>query len=168
MKRESNPLVAKNTFITCRSIEGGYQKVSKEKLTFRLSAYGFIYEDGKVVTVTNKSNGKIWYPGGGIVIGEKIKVGLSREIREETGLKVKVGEIALVKENFFYYKPLDKAYHALLIFYHCQPLTHRLLPDNKVDDIESIEPRWTNISDIKKKDIGDISNDIYKVLQTLK
>ena len=86
---------------------------------------------------------------------------MKREVREETELKIKVKKLVLVKENFFYYKPLDEAYHAFLFFYLCRPKTTKLISDELDDDLKSKEPRWTKISDIKKEDMGDLSDDIY-------
>lgn len=51
----------------------------------------------------NKGNGRLWLPGGGVEIGEKIEDGLKREIDEEVGIKIKIGKLVLAKENFFYY-----------------------------------------------------------------
>ena len=62
-------------------------------------------------------------PGGGVEVGEKIEESLKREIVEETGLSVEIGKMILAKENFFYYQPLDHAFHAFLFFYICKPIT---------------------------------------------
>ncbi|MFH1971817.1 MAG: NUDIX domain-containing protein [Patescibacteria group bacterium] len=158
----------KKTVINCKNNFDEYEDVPVEKFVFRPSAYGIIYQKGKIVTSINKSNGKIWFPGGGIEINEKMEDGLRREILEETGLEVKVDKLILVKENFFYYKPLDEAYHAFLFFYLCKPVTTKLIADNLVNDEESKKPRWTKITNIKKEDISDLSNDIYPVLEGLK
>lgn len=153
--------------INCKNNLGGYEDVPIEKISFRPSAYGFVYDAGKIVTLTNKSNGKIWFPGGGIDLGEKMEEGLKREILEEAGIEVNVVKMVLVKENFFYYKPYDEGYHGFLFFYLCRPVGVELIDDKLVDDEESEKPRWTNISDIKKDDIGDLSEDIYAVINNL-
>ena len=49
-------------------------------------------------------------PGGHIDPQETIEQAAVREIKEETGLRVKVGELLFAKENFFYYEPTDEAY----------------------------------------------------------
>lgn len=158
----------RRTTINCKNNFGEYEDVPVEKFVFRPSAYGFIYDNGKIVTLTNKSNGKLWFPGGGINIGEKIDEGLKREILEETGLEVKIEKMVLARENFFYYKPLDEAYHAFLFFYLCKPINTKLIADDLVDDMESKKPRWIKVSDINKDDIGDLANDIYSVLSGLR
>ena len=153
--------------INCKNNLGGYEDVPIEKISFRPSAYGFVYDEGKIVTLTNKSNGKIWFPGGGINLGEKIEDGLKREILEEAGIEVFVEKMVLVRENFFYYKPLDEGYHAFLFFYLCKPVDKELIADKLVDDVESEKPRWTKISEIKKEDISDLSESVYAVLNNL-
>jgi 8-oxo-dGTP pyrophosphatase MutT (NUDIX family) len=159
---------SKAKYINCKNNIGEYEDVPIEKITFRPSAYGFVYDDGKIITLTNKSNGKIWFPGGGINLGEKMEDGLRREILEEAGIEVSVEKVMLFKENFFYYKPLGEGYHAFLFFYLCRPISRDLIDDDKVYDEESEKPRWTKIEDIKKEDLSDLSEDIFEVLESLK
>ncbi len=154
--------------IKCRNNFGKIVEISREKFIFRPSAYGLIVQRGKIVTLRNKSNGKIWFPGGGIEVGERITRGLRREIKEETGLDVRIGNLMLARENFFYYQPLDEAYHAFLFFYYCQRRSGRLKTDDQVDDLESKKPRWTDLQKIKKTDIGDLAEDIFVILTRLR
>jgi len=154
--------------IRCKNNLGEYEEVPIEKISFRPSAYGFVQDGDKIITLTNKGNGKVWFPGGGLNLGEKMEDGLKREIQEEAGIDVTVEKIVLVKENFFYYKPLDEAYHAFLFFYLCKPVSTELVADGLVDDEESEKPRWTKISDIKIEDLSDLADDIYPVLNKLR
>jgi len=152
--------------IKCKNNFGEIVEIPAEKFFVRPSAYGLILDNKKIVALRNKGNGKIWFPGGGIETGERLKDGLKREIKEETGLEVEVKEMVLFKENFFYYQPLDEAYHAFLFFFICTSKNKNLISDNKVDDLESKEPRWTKIESIKKKDISDLEDDLYKILKS--
>ncbi|MFH1565403.1 MAG: NUDIX domain-containing protein [bacterium] len=154
--------------IRCKNNFGKIVNIEKEKFVFRPSAYGLILHKGKIVTLKNKSNKKIWFPGGGIEIGERMEQGLLREIKEETGLKVKIKKLIFSKENFFYYQPLDEAYHAFLFFYLCEPIKTRMISDEEVQDYESEKPRWTEIKKIKKEDISDLNDEIFSVLNNLK
>ena len=91
-----------------------------------------------------------------------------REVKEETGLEIEIQELALTKESFFYYQPLDQAFHGLLFFYKCSPITQDLLADEDVDDYESEKPRWKPINEIRKEDFQrDLAEDIYEALQKL-
>ena len=153
--------------ISCKNNFGEIVDVPIQKFIFRPSAYGFIVRDEQVLVMRNKSNGKIWFPGGGIEMNECLEEGLKREIKEETGLEVEVEELMLAKENFFYYQPLDEAYHAFLFFYLCRPLTNNVVADEDVIDYESEKPRWENIADIKAADISDLSEEIGICLRRL-
>ena len=153
--------------IRCKNNFGEFVEVPRENFFFRPSAYGFIINNGEIVTLTNKSNGKIWFPGGAIEIGERIEDGLRRETKEETGLDISIGKLILVKENFFYYQPLDEAYHAFLFFYYCKHQTTKLISYDDVNDLESKKPRWKKISEIREEDISDLSKDIYTAINNL-
>lgn len=155
------------SIIKCKNNFGKIVEVPKDKFFFRPSAYGIIIYKNKIVTLTNKSNGKFWFPGGGVEVGEKIEDGLRREITEETGLDVIVKKLIFSKENFFYYQPLDEAYHAFLFFYLCEPLTRKLILDDQVDDLESKKPRWIAINRIKKEDLSDLNGDLFFIINNL-
>ncbi len=153
--------------ISCKNNFGEKVDIPTSKFIFRPSAYGFIVRDQDILVMHNKNNDKLWFPGGGIEIHERLEDGLKREVKEETGLEIKIQKLALTKENFFYYQPLDEAYHAFLFFYLCRPLTDKIAADDEVDDFESEKPCWMNIAEIKKEDISDLSEEIDKILQQL-
>ncbi|MCK9379001.1 MAG: NUDIX domain-containing protein [Candidatus Moranbacteria bacterium] len=150
--------------IRCKNNFDEIVDVPKEKFFFRPSAYAIIKKGDEIVMLRNKGNGKLWLPGGGIEIGEKIEDGLKREIREEIGIDVEVGRFLLMKENFFYYQPLDEAYHAFLFFYQCEYISGELKKES--DDLESKNPQWVKIQDIKKEDLSDMKDDIFKLLNS--
>jgi ADP-ribose pyrophosphatase YjhB (NUDIX family) len=153
--------------IKCKNNFGEMVDVPKEKFFFRPSVYGLIIQQGKILTLTNKSNGKIWFPGGGIEVGEKIEDALYREIKEEAGIEVEIKKFVFIKENFFYYQPLDEAYHAFLFFYLCSPLSTKLISDKNVDDLESKNPQWKNMTEIKKDEISDLKDDLFRIINEL-
>ena len=155
-------------YIKCRNNFGKIVSIQKNKFFFRPSVYALIKKDGNILTLTNKSNGKYWFPGGGLEIGEKMEEALKREVQEEVGLDIKIGKLLLFRENFFYYEPLDEAYHAFLFFYECDIVGDaKIKNDNEVDDLESQKPRWTNLSDLNPDNIGDFGHDIYIAIESL-
>ncbi|MCK4744747.1 NUDIX domain-containing protein [Candidatus Parcubacteria bacterium] len=155
--------------IKCKNNFDQIVELPKDKFFFRPSVYGIIINKGKIVLLKNKGNGKFWFPGGGVELGEKLEEALKREVAEETGLNIEVGKMVLFKENFFYYQPLDEAYHAFLFFFVCNLnyKNYELILDSKVDDLESKMPRWIKINKVKEEEISDLSSDLYKLLQEL-
>ena len=133
----------------CNSIKGGKISIPKEKLVFRPSVYGVIIHNGKILMLRNKSNGKLFFPGGGINIAEESTAALAREVREETGIEIEVEKFIHFKEQFFYWDPGDEAYHMFNLFYICRPKTLEIIADDQVDDEESEKPRWIDIEEIK-------------------
>lgn len=152
--------------ISCKNNFDQIVHLPKDKFIFRPSVYGVVFNKGKVLLVRNKSNGKYWFPGGGAEIGEKLDEALKRELKEETNLKINIGELLLFKENFFYYQPLDEAYHAFLFFFLCHP-TNKFDSNYICDDLESEKPQWISIDQIKEEDLSDLKEDLYKMLQSL-
>lgn len=138
--------------ITCRSINGKQVEIPINKLEFRNSVYGIIIHQEAILLVQTKTTGHYAFPGGGIRIGEPIKEALTREIHEETGIKVEIGDLLHFEEDFFYYDPGDIAFHSFLFFYRCTPLTTALVPDEGVIDLEAEKPRWVPINTLNPDD----------------
>lgn len=58
-----------------------------------------VNDEGKVLLVRNRYR-NIWeYPGGQVEVGENLIEALQREIREESGMEVEVGELFCVASN---------------------------------------------------------------------
>lgn len=79
--------------------------VPLEKMIFRNSVYGWIVREGKL-------------------LGELVAEALAREIREETGITVKMGKLARVEEDFFYYNPGDEAVPGLSVLLWVRSALH--------------------------------------------
>lgn len=141
-----------NRTIVCRSINGKQVEIPINKLVFRNSVYGIILHEKKILLVQTKTTGHYAFPGGGIKIGEPIKLALIREIHEETGIKVEIGNLIHFEEDFFYYDPGDIAFHSFLFFYECTPKTTTLVPDEGVIDMEAEKPRWVPLENVNPED----------------
>ncbi len=135
--------------VTCRSIYGNTIAIPREKLAFRPSVYAIVVHDNKVLLVKSRSVSLLALPGGGVELGEPLVDALKREVREETGILVDNGRFIHFSEEFFYYDPLDLAFHAFRFLFACKPLSFDLIHDEEVDDGEVIEPRWYDIDNLK-------------------
>ena len=131
--------------IECITHYGKTKLVPKEKLTFRPSVYAIIQQDRKILLINTIHTGTYSLPGGGIELGEQIEDALRREVREETGIEIEDLRFHCFDEHFFYYDPLDVAFHSFMFFYLCRPVTTALCPDDQVEDDAVEKPRWVPI-----------------------
>lgn len=128
--------------VTCERFLGGTIELPRDRLQIRPAAYGLIVHEGRLLLMGNRHVDRLSLPGGGVEAGELLADAVRREIAEEVGIQVEIGRLAGFHEAFFYYDPGDEAFHSLLFYFHCTPLTFDLLPDDQVDDAESTHPHW--------------------------
>lgn len=157
--------------VVCRDRGGNLYKVNIKDLIWRPSAYGLLF-DGDKILLSKQWDGYD-FPGGGINIDETVEEGLVREFWEETGLKVRVGEVFYVETSFYNYKPHKKEefWNAILIYYICYRKSGKLNINNADQEEKKYMglPEWINIKDIKKikfynlVDSIDVINEGYKI-----
>ena len=85
----------------------------------RLAVRGIILQDNRLLLVNAYGpafGSDLWCaPGGGVEAHQSLPDNLAREIREETGLNVHVGELALVNE---FHSP-ETGFHQVELFFRC-------------------------------------------------
>jgi mutator protein MutT len=148
--------------IVCKNLYGEQKLIPKERLVFRPSVYAILVNHNKILLVNTRRTGKYFFPGGAVEIGESLEVALQREVREETGLEIEVGEFFQFKENFFYNDPVDEAYHAFAFTFMCEPKTMDVIEDHVVDDGEAEKPRWVNIRGLKAENFQSFAGEIFE------
>lgn len=149
-------------FVICDSVYGKTVRVPRASLQFRPGAYGVIFRDGRVLLVKMRLNGKYCLPGGGIDLGEPMLGALCREIREETGLEVRVGAFLCVRENFHYYDPQDKAWHGFAFCWECHPTTEGFALDPDAGDEDEGNPEWVDVTTMHPEDCHGITWSIIR------
>ncbi len=151
--------------IICETITGATKKINKSKLVFRLAAYGVILKDNQILLVNTKSSGKWFFPGGALEVGERSIESLKRELSEETGSKVENVNFLLHKETFFYYEPLDRAYHTLNCIYTADLVdqtSHFQNPDC-LDEADGFE--WVDIDTLAPSDMQSFGWEVVEMVK---
>ena len=98
-----------------RRLENPAQKVSElygNKV--RLRACGICVKEDKVLLINHALYGSDFWspPGGGLEFGESVTDCLKREFKEETGLRIKVGEM------LFMHELIQPPLHAIELFFN--------------------------------------------------
>jgi len=125
--------------------------VNSETRRFPIPAVGaVIVEDGRVLLVRRgeePSKGKWSVPGGRVEWGETLIEAVKREVREETGLEIEVGEVAGV------FDVIDMVgeeirFHYVIVDYFARRIGGMLAAASDAD-----EARWVPISELPAYDL---------------
>ncbi len=88
-----------------------------------LSAGGLVLEDGYILLIRNR-NGHWGLPKGHWESGELLEETAIREVREETGIVVELGDLAFITE----FRNLDSREHLVQFFFAARPIGGTLFP----------------------------------------
>jgi ADP-ribose pyrophosphatase YjhB (NUDIX family) len=106
----------------------------------------------RVLLCRNLKHDYLYLPGGHIEFGESAPGALVREFLEESGLTVRVGDLALVSENAFATR--KRRHHEVNLVFHVEHAGPRPL---KPETVASREPdlglEWTDLAAIPELDL---------------
>ncbi len=147
--------------VLCLTAHSKKKLVPAEKLEFRPGAYAVIcrFKEGKILLIRGKHNGRFSLPGGGIELGEPMVNALRREVYEETGLAIEVGEFFSLKEGFFYFDPEDKAYHVLGSCWECSVADDATI---RGQDTDEGTPEWVDVFSLKEEDCHGFTYEVFQ------
>jgi ADP-ribose pyrophosphatase YjhB (NUDIX family) len=95
--------------------------------SIRLTAGVALISDGRILLMPHhdrKNQIRAWYmPGGKVEFGERLHEGAAREVLEETGFQVEVGELIDVRES------IKDDYHGIRLTFSGQIIGGELRPD---------------------------------------
>jgi len=123
----------------------------------KLSVYGAIISNGKVLLLHRKVPDVWEFPGGRIEYGEHPEETTRREVKEETNLDVKVNGILGIGSTI---RP--DCMHELVIVYECKVNKG----DIKLYEVEHSEYRWFKYKEILK--IENLATSVASILPELK
>ena len=119
--------------VTCHNrIRTKSLEMPAEKLTWRLSAYGILIQDNRVL-LSRQWDG--WdFPGGGIEKGEGVEEALLREFKEEIGISIESNALLHITQDFFILDFLPDTYwHGVLMYFTCKNPQGEISTDGFMD-----------------------------------
>jgi ADP-ribose pyrophosphatase YjhB (NUDIX family) len=113
-----------------------------------------VVQSGPSVLLCRNRKGGYWYlPGGHVEPGEAAAAALSREMEEELGVQVRVGELMLVSEGLFVQGARSR--HELNLVFHVEPADRKALSDSVGPQSreEAIDFAWVELARIVELDV---------------
>jgi 8-oxo-dGTP diphosphatase len=108
---------------------------------------GAVILDGDRVLLVRRGHeplkGEWSLPGGAVELGETLVEALVREVREETGLEIRVGSVVEVVDRVHRAADGRIEYHFVIVDYLCAPISGRLAPSSDADDA-----CWAAVADL--------------------
>ena len=103
----------------------------------RVRVAALLLEDGKVVVVRHRSAGKPYHllPGGGVDYRETLEAALMREVLEETGFVVRIGDLLFVNDTIDPSGPR----HVVNITFSAEVVGGALTSAPDDDNVEAVE-----------------------------
>ena len=126
-------------------------------------AVGAIILQGSRIVLVRRGNAPspgLWtFPGGAIELGEPIHEAVRREVLEETGLLVEVGEVLTVIDHVVPGEQGRPRYHYVIIDFLARPVGGTLQAGSDVD-----AACWASLADLEGLEMTDKAGQIARRL----
>ena len=99
------------------------------------------------------------FPGGAVELGEPLEDAVRREVLEETGLQVELGDVAAVVDHVARDEAGAVRYHYIIVDYHARPVGSALQPGSDVSDA-----RWFALEDLDGLQMTEKAGELARAL----
>lgn len=131
--------------------------MTPEDKLYYVGQKAFIEKDGKVLVIGDPTEG-LDYPGGKIQVGETDLVeALKREVREEVGMEIEVGEVFFTWTNTFPAHHRNAGKEVFLVAHKCKWVSGEITLSEEHDSF-----RWVDASNYRECDEGSKYFDALK------
>lgn len=118
-----------------------------------------VVDQGRALVVrraTEPLKGEWSIPGGMLELGEKLREGIAREVKEETGLEVEVFDVLDVFDSIFPDRDGRTQYHYVLIDFLCRPVSGELCAGSDVSEAKWVTAEEADRLQMKAATVGVI------------
>ena len=124
-----------------------------------------LYQDRIVFVRRAKepAKGRWTFPGGGVELGEALEDAVRREVLEETGLQVDVGEVATVLDRVVRDEAGAVRYHYIIVDYYARPVGGALRPGSDVSDA-----RWVGLEELDGLEVTEKAGEMAREMLGIK
>ena len=123
-------------------------------------------DDNEKILMVKRGNdpgrGKWSFPGGLVNVGEAVREAVKREIKEETGLSVKIGDLAGVIDVVIKDDDEKVQYHYVIIDFFAKRESGEISPRSDAEDV-----RWIPLKDLLSLNVTRTAIDLLRKLNLL-
>ncbi len=124
-----------DVLVAAYDIRGNLHERPLRNFRFRVSVYGLLRRDDKILVNRHPLQSRYGLPGGGVELGESLHSALVREFREETGLEIRPVRLLDATEGFFTFRGEDA--HGILLLYEVETIGKNTHPvGNRWDSVD--------------------------------
>jgi 8-oxo-dGTP diphosphatase len=127
---------------------------------------GAIVLEGEKVLMVKRGNnpgkGKWSFPGGLVNIGEEVREAVKREVKEETGLSVKIGDLAGVIDVILKDNDGKVQFHYVVIDFFAEKEGGEISPKSDADDV-----KWIRLQELKSLNVTKTAINLLVQLKLL-